>query len=177
MPASPSKIVGDCHDCKKLVDGLKLKVSGCQTLEEKYHLLTCLPGNVTIAQIRSDFGVGKTIATRASKLRSSEGPFSAPYFNKRGPKPDDELTNIIRRFYLDDSNSRPSPRANDTIIVTTAEGKKRVAKILILNNLKDFFEEFKVVNKEFLATRPRLGISKFAALRPKQCRWPEHRIS
>lgn len=76
---------------------------------------------------------------------------------------------IVRKWYMSDDNSRPSPIARDTIIVKQPNGQKtREPKRYMLTNRRDCYEEFKKMHPGLLK------FTKFASLRPTVCRWPGH---
>lgn len=168
-----TELSNPCFACTELVEGLKHKILLSSKVEDKYRMLMCLPKHVSITGMMEEFGIGLRLAKAASKLRARDGPFSTPNFNKRGRKVDIEIEEKVKRFYLDENNSRISPRANDTIMIKTENGKERVAKLMILNNLGDFYAEFQAVYRDELKNGGmKIGLTKFATLRPPQCRWP-----
>lgn len=68
-------------------------------------------------------------------------------------------------FYLSEEISRVMPGQKDVVSVHQKDGKKaKLQKHLILCNVKEAYVEFKKENPEI-----KVGFSKFASLRPKQC--------
>ncbi|KYM99353.1 hypothetical protein ALC62_01883 [Cyphomyrmex costatus] len=100
--------------------------------------------------------VAKTTATENGIL---EGPNP-----KSHPALQENVANAIVTFYQSDEFSRVMPGQKDYVSVKVDGTRHHIQKRLVLNNLKELYNEFKERNPELLCS-----FSKFAALRPKQC--------
>jgi hypothetical protein len=155
-----------CSNCDSITKTVKEKVPNADTKKEKYRMLTCLPQTFSCRNIERDFGVSKWVAEKVSKLRKEKGPFSFPEFRTTGHPLSEETKQLVIDYYLDDSNSRISPRADDTIWVRTPEGKISVTKQFMLFTLNEMYSEFKKQNEDI-----KIGMTRFAELKPQQCKW------
>lgn len=164
LPEEPSA----CKFCELIATAVKAKLPETKTKQEKYVLLTTLPPSVTIKQMHDDIGVTWYMARMASKLRTDEGPFSFPVYKSTGNPITDDVLHKVEVFYLSDDNSKPDPTARTSINVADERGGgERKERRIMYANLKDSYQEFKKVHCEI-----KLGISKFAQLRPKNVKWP-----
>ena len=76
-----------------------------------------------------------------------------------------ETVSIVVRFYKSENVSTMMPGKKDTVSVKNSNGKKAlVQKRLLMGNLKEVYERFKLENPDV-----NLGLSSFASLRPKNC--------
>lgn len=133
-----------CQFCKIITAAVKAKVAETKSKKEKYLLLTSLPLNVSINEMHHGFGVTWYMARTASKLRSSEGPFSYPDWKSTGKPISVEVKEKVKVFYLSEENSRSDPTARTSINVVNELGKTdRVERRVMLANLKESFIEFK----------------------------------
>ena len=158
----------DCACCNKLLTGLTARYSEAKSSREKYQILTCAPEFVGPSEMIRLFGCSPYRAEKAHKLRAEFGAFSAPEFQVPSNKIQPEVEMAVKKFYIDDSNSRVIPGERNAIMAKDIDGeKKRISKRLIYTSLKELFAEFVALNPEM-----KIGITKFAELRPKYCAWP-----
>lgn len=159
-----------CESCLKLIHAIRTKLPDIISKKEKYWMLTSLPNKITADEIRMNFNVSLYVARKAVRLRREEGPFSAPVWRKTGKIANPELVAVVVNWYLSDDNSRESPNARDTVLVLEPDGTKtRKPKRYMLTNRLDAYNEFKPEHPGLVK------MTKFASLRPFNCRWPGHR--
>lgn len=166
-PGSIQKSKQNCRYCNTLLNELSGKFHEQNSRTEKYKVLTCIPKRFTVRKIMNVTGCTHYESKLASKLKGKEGAFSWPEYHYGRPLAVEVRDKIIQ-FYLSDVNSRPSPNSRDVIKVRQEDGSTVLAaKRRILDNLNDLYSRFKEENPDI-----KVGIAKFAALRPKQCTWP-----
>ena len=132
---------------------------------EKFLILTSLPKSWSCARVEKEFGVGNYTARRAKKLAEEKGILSIPN-TKPGNAISDETNTLVKEFYNNDDTSRQMPGKKDYVSMgRNSDGKPlHVQKRLILGNLREIYNHFKSSYPEI-----RIGFSKFAELRPKNC--------
>ena len=158
----------DCTCCNKLLDSLVARFSQAKTSREKYQILTCAPEFVGPTEMVRLFGCSTYRAEKAHKLRGEFGAFSAPEFQVPKNTIQPEVEMAVKKFYVDDANSRVIPGERNAIMAKDINGeKKRISKRLIYTSLKELFAEFVAINPDM-----KIGITKFSQLRPKYCAWP-----
>lgn len=96
-------------------------------------------------------------------LLESNGILASPAI-KHGKSLSDETVKIVTNFYGSDEVSRLMPGKKDFVSVKGIEKRVHIQKRLILSNLKELYKCFKEEN-----ARVKIGFSKFASLRPKNC--------
>lgn len=111
------------------------------------------------------------MAKKASKLRSTQGPFSFPQWKKTGKPIEDNVREAVEEFYISDDNSRIVPNMRECVYVKKKDGdttrKEKAEKRMMMTNLKDSYNEFKTMHPTL-----KVGITKFAEFRPRNVRWP-----
>lgn len=158
----------ECEQCTIIIASVKAKIHENTCKKEKYEMLTTLPRFVTVKQMVDDFHVSQYMARKASKLRSTLGPFSFPEWKTTGKSLDENVKIAVVGFYLSEDNSRIVPTLRECVYVRNEDGSRRKAeKRMMMANLKDSYQEFKNAHSGM-----KIGISKFAELRPKNVRWP-----
>ena len=75
-----------------------------------------------------------------------------------------EIREMIVSFYKEDDISRPMPGKKDCFTIKKNGVKIKVQKRLVLSNLKETYRQFKDRYLEI-----KIGFSKFASLRPREC--------
>ena len=151
-------------DESEIIMQLKEKFNSSVKRSEKLRILTVLPKSWSLKKTMQVFGVTKYMAKQAKKLVQEKGVLSSPN-PKAGKSLSRSTEEQVTSFYRSDEISRMMPGKKDTVSVVTADGK-RVShqKRLLLCNLKEAYEQFKMHNPEV-----KIGFSKFAELRPKEC--------
>ena len=157
----------DCSCCNKLLSSLIARFSEAKTSREKYQILTCVPEFVGPTEMVRLFGCSSWRADKAHKLRAEFGAFSAPEFQVPKNKITPEVEMAVKKFYVDDANSRVIPGERNAIMAKDINGeKRRISKRLIYTSLKELFAEFVAINPDM-----KIGITKFSQLRPKYSAW------
>ncbi|KZC08957.1 hypothetical protein WN55_11420 [Dufourea novaeangliae] len=108
-------------------------------------------------------GCTKHMATAAKELHSEKGILSYPDKKKGAPLSDSTIS-MVQLFYSSDEVSRVKPGKKDFISVKRDGLKMHIQKRLVLNNLNELYLFFKQQNPSL-----KIGFSKFAQLRPKEC--------
>lgn len=144
-----------------------------QQLKEKFHstpqnsikvqILTVLPKSWSIQRIQMEFGASNFMARKAKQLVKDKGVLSSPD-PRPGRQLPQEVLDHVAKFYENDKHSRCMPGKKDFVSVLSANGRIHVQKRLILCNLKELYQHFKMKYPQ-----QHIGFSKFAELRPKHC--------
>lgn len=125
--------------------------------------------------------VTKHMANNAKATASSRGVLSMPlamkgkkhnsyklgiqYYNITGRPIPQDTHDIVEEFYTDDRFSVNLPGMKDFISIKNAEHQRvHVQKRLILLNLKELFEQFRMEHSDI-----KIGFSVFASFRPTHC--------
>lgn len=145
------------HD--ELMDKIKQKIKHANN-REKIQLLTLVPQTWSRQKVSSTFQVSEYLVRQARALVIEKGILSMPE-QKRGKTLPHETVQKVKSFYLDDENSRIMPGKKDKVSTSknTYEQKR-----LVLSNLAEMYSLYKKKYPE-----DKVGFSKFASLRPKQC--------
>ncbi|XP_038055996.1 uncharacterized protein LOC119727987, partial [Patiria miniata] len=147
----------------EMISQLKEKFHSLTRTSEQVQVLTVLPTSWSIHKITEEFGASNYMARKAKKLVKEQGILAIPN-PKSGKVLTKETEQKVRDFYLSEAISRQMPGMKDFVSVKVDGEKKHIQKHLILCNLKEAFEHFKKKYPDL-----RIGFSKFAELRPKQC--------
>jgi hypothetical protein len=83
---------------------------------------------------------------------------------KKGKLVDEQVVRIVKGFYPSEEISRIMPGKKDVVSVMIDGERKHLQKHLVLCNLKEAYTNFKEKYPNL-----KVGFSKFAELRPKQC--------
>lgn len=128
-------------------------------------LLTTLPDSWSRKKIEEEFEVSAYTSKQVKDLVATKGHYSYPESVKGNPLPNDVKSRVIN-FYYDMDASRELPGMQDKISVRERASKELKTKRLMLLNLKEAYSKFKEVCND------KIGFSKFAMLRPKECILP-----
>ncbi len=146
-----------------MINQLIEKFGQCETRSEKVQVLTVLPKSMSRATIQGLFGAPDYMVRQAKKLVEEKGVLSLPNPQTRPFSRD--TSSEVHQFYKSDEVSRVMPGMSDFVTVRYENGEKeRKQKHLVLCNLKEAYQKFKEKFPE-----AKLGFSKFAQLRPKEC--------
>lgn len=146
------------------VQKLREKFSKEVNVSEKIKLLTLVPVHWTIDQTVQEFKTTQYIVRQARTLREEKGILGERIMdNKQRTLTNDTIKTVIQ-FYENEENARMLPGKKDSVSVQTEEGKIQKQKMLVLYNLKELYEFFKMKHPEI-----KIGFSSFASLRPKWC--------
>lgn len=134
---------------------------------EKLSILTILPKSWPITRIMKEFNCSNFMARQAKNLAKEKGVFSTPNV-RLGKRLDSEHVSIVIDFYHSADVSREMPGMKDCVSVKGVDGtREKKQKFLILCNLKEAYQLFKEKYPDI-----KIGFSKFAELRPKECVLP-----
>lgn len=132
-------------------------------LTEKVKILTTLPSSWTQYKMCKVFGVSRRLARRAKQIKKKFGFASMPK-KKICHRLAASVELEVKQFYLLDDISRIMPGRKDFVSIKTLNGRVHKQKRLLLFNLKDIFEQFKLQFPNI-----KISLSKFKSLRPRQC--------
>lgn len=150
-----------------MITQLKEKFKKTASRSEQLMILTVLPKTWTRKRIMEEFGCSQYMARQTKELVKEKGIFSTP--NPRlGKRLDKRTEEAVVQFYKSPEVSREMPGLKDFVSVKGPDGtRERKQKHLILCNLKEAYEFFKSQHPTL-----KIGFSKFADLRPKECVLP-----
>lgn len=132
----------------------------------KIKILTVLPREWSAGDIRREFGedLSARMIYTAKNLVRDYGILSDTT-KKIGRRIDENTVKRIKEFYYSDKISRSCPGIREYIMKRDKTGEKqKIQRRLVLMNLHEAYALFK---EEY--TEDKVGFSKFAALRPKEC--------
>lgn len=158
-----SKSALNSNEFDKLLPRLseKYKSSG---KEKKVQILSLIPESFSYNYIQHNFGATKNEIIIAKKLRESLGILPDLSAVSR-VKLDPEIKLKVCEFYTDSQYTAPMPGMRDYVCVrNTNNEKQQLQKLLLQYTLKELYQLFKNDNPDL-----KIGFSKFAELRPKQC--------
>lgn len=147
-----------------MLQQLKEKLEEASTTADKYLVLTALPKSWSIRQIQNEMNVSYFMARRSKELVRDQGILSLPTKKLGSNRIDEDTVRLVQAFYCDDENSRPCPGKKDFVRVTENGEKIEKQRRLLMCNLDEAFALFKEKPLEV-----KIGFSKFAELRPKEC--------
>ena len=152
------------EDESEIVKQLKDKFKTTTLRSEQIQILTVLPQSWSLNKIQREFGVSNYMARKSNELVREKGVLSIPD-PKLGPSLPSTTIDCVCSFYQSDDISRIMPGKKDFVSVKQEGGKRvHIPKRLVLNNLDEVYLEFRDQFPE-----QKVGFSKFAELRPKQC--------
>ena len=135
-----SEIPGNNDQLLKWVKDLKEAISRQPMRSEKIFLLTTLPVEWSVRKMAKVFGVSRRLATRAKKLRATEG-FASRVNPKTGHPLDVSIVEKVKKFYLSDEISRVSPGKKDSKSVVI-DGKRQHVTVSFLRSKRVFLYNF-----------------------------------
>lgn len=160
--AKDSKNIKNCDS--EIISNLKLKFK-CADENDKYRILTILPESWPCSKIEAEFGVTNYMARKAKALFLEKGVMSIPDPKFGNKTLSEDVINLVKNFYESDEVSRLMPGKKDYVSMKDSDNKRiHVQKRLILGNLREIYVLFKMTYENL-----KIGFSKFAELRPKNC--------
>jgi hypothetical protein len=153
----------------EFMDQLKAKFNQVDKKYLKIQLLTTVPKSMSISEIQNEFGTTQHMVRTAKDLQSKYGAISLPE-PRIGKQIPNDLKQSVINYYNDDEVSRILPGKNDCVTVRIEQQKMKVQKRLMMCTLKECFEGYKERYKNDESKK--IGFSKFATLRPKNCVQP-----
>lgn len=157
-----SSYVGGIAD--ELLNEIKQVFNEAPFIVDKIKYLTMTPRSWSIRELERNFKTTYRMARKAKQLQDECGFGSSPNPRPSRTLPQSVIIKVIN-FYISDEISRILPGKKDYVTIRDNNGiKHQVQKRLILCNLKEAYVEFKTQNPD-----EKIGFSKFAEFRPKQC--------
>lgn len=159
------KVSNPANDSDEMISQLKEKFESVPSRSEKIQILSILPKSWKASKIQEEFGVPKYMAEQVKAIVAKHDTILCGPEKKLGSKKLDDATILaVTKFYLEEI-SRECPGMRECVIVSGENGQKeKKPRLLVLMNLKEAYIEFQ--NKY---PQHKIGFSKFAELRPKQC--------
>lgn len=151
------------NDVEELINEIKEKLNSKPKKSDAVKLLTMLPKTWEVRKIVRIFDVPYSLARKAVNLHVSNGIGSSPNSRPGKTLPNETVT-LVRNFYYDDEVSRQLLGKKYCKSVKLNGTKKLIQKRIILGNLKEVYSCFKEKYPDL-----KIGFSKFAELRPKEC--------
>lgn len=133
---------------------------------QRIYLLTTLPASWSQKRIEEEFKVSRYTSKQVKELVATKGHYSYPDSIKGNPLSGDVKRRILE-YYYDNEVSRILPGIKDTVSVRDGTIKVKKTKRLMLLTLKEAYQNYKQQNQN-----DRVGFSKFAMERPKECVLP-----
>ena len=153
----------DKKNFKEIIGQLKEKFENTTNSTEQVKILTVLPKSWSQRKIVEEFGTTRHKALVAKKLVEEKGVLSDPN-PKKGKTTEKETIELVKKFYRSEEVSRMMPGKKDVVSVLVDGERKHIQKQLILCNLKEMYVLFQERHPNV-----KVGFSKFAELRPKEC--------
>lgn len=151
------------NDQNYIIENLKTKFQESNRME-KYTILTMLPLSWSIRKVRNEFNVQHAMVKRAKNLFESKGFMSSTTEKVNRYQISEAVIDAVQEFYLDEESSKTCPGKRDYVVVNTDGQKIKKQRRLLLFSLNEGYAIFKEKHPHF-----RIGFSKFASLRPKEC--------
>ncbi|CAF2145756.1 unnamed protein product, partial [Rotaria magnacalcarata] len=148
---------------ENIIKVLKDKYKSTQSNSEKIRILTMFVSEWSTRKIMREFNCSHRLVSQAKNILETKGVLLTPN-PRKGKSLPVEVKDIVKDFYYSDTISRAMPGKKDFLSVMVNQEKKHVQKRLVLSNLKEVFQLF---TEKYPNTR--IGFSKFAELRPKEC--------
>lgn len=155
------------HTENEILQQLKEKFNETTSRSEKLTILTILPKSWTKKKIIDEFKCSDYMSRQVKNLVKEKGVLSTPNI-RIGKRLGSEHISTVIKFYHSEDVAREMPGMKDFVSVKGTDGiRERKQKFLILTNLKEAYQLFKEKYPHI-----KIGFSKFAELRPKECVLP-----
>lgn len=142
---------------------LKEAYASTTNYRKRLSILTLSP--YTIDTTARFFGASIYMVKRARLLRQSSGVLADSGKDSRGHRTTEMDKRKVETFYMSDEVSRMMPGKKDYVTIRRGDGhKEKVQKRLVLGTLREIYQLYKKDE-----TNPKIGFSRFAALRPRNC--------
>lgn len=162
IPHDDTQSIEDENDEVSIVQKLKKRYNTPEDKTMRIRILTIF-SHWSFRKIKQHFEATNQMIIVAKRTAAEKGILFIPN-PKTHPTLERSIIESIIAFYQSDTQSRVLPGQKDTVSVKIDGQKVRMQKRLILNNLKELFQEFKSANPGV-----KCSFSKFASLRPKHC--------
>ena len=114
-------------------------------------------------KVRREFNCSHRLVSQAKEFLITKGVLSTPN-PKKGKSLPVQMKDMAKEFYYSDTVSHVMPGNKDFLSVMENGERKPTQKRLVLSNLKEVYQLFSEKYPNI-----RMGFSKFAELRPKEC--------
>lgn len=154
------------NDAEEIIHQLKEKFESTTDPKLKVKILSVLPKNWSISKIRQVFGntASVRLIRKTKKLVQKEGILCDTTKKLASHEIDGETIELAIKLYQDDEVSRACPGIRDYVRLKSDGGYEKIQRRLIMMDLRDVYDKF----KEKYPNR-KIGFSKFASIRPKEC--------
>lgn len=150
----------------EIITELKTKFGTAPNSDEKVRILSILPKSWPIQKVVSEFNATNHIARTTKQLVSKHGILCGTEKRISSKKLDDVTIKKVQEFYRSGDISRICPGQRDYITLNDEGKRQTFQRQLILMNVREAYVLFK--NDERFKDI-KIGFSKFAELRPKEC--------
>jgi len=117
-----------------------------------------------IEETKNFFGATRYLVDKARKWKRMYGILPEVPTYSKGKRINDEVIEMVKKFYENDEISRICPGKADSLSVRNKDGvKEQIQKRLLLGNLHEIYVQYKATTKQ------PIGFSSFASLRPRWC--------
>lgn len=152
------------QDANEMISQLKKKFKSVTSRSEKIKLLSVLPQSWNASKIADEFNIPWDMAKKVKDLVGKHGILCGPEKKLPSNKLDTATLELVQEFYRSEDISRVCPGQRECVTVTVENGKISLQRRLVLMNLKEAYVHFKEKYADI-----KIGFSKFAELRPKEC--------
>lgn len=149
-----------------MIQQLQNKFETATNRDDKIKILSVLPKSWNADKIASAFNVSIYIAKKTKDLVDTNGILCGVKKKIGSRTLSNDTVKIVQDFYRSDEVSRMCPGLREFVTVTNEGEKKSIQRRLILMNLKEAYVKFK---DDEQSREYRIGFSKFAELRPREC--------
>ena len=148
---------------KDIVRKLVQRYNEVNSKSQKITITTIFGQSLSRRELMDKFKSSQRMAMTAKQLSFEKGILSTPNL-KAGNVIPQTTVKLVQNFYKHDDVSRIMPGKKDCISIKVGDGRIKLQKRLVIRNLKEIYYSFKRLYPDM-----RIGFSKFAMLRPKEC--------
>lgn len=144
------------------MQSLKKEFDASTSYKRRLQILTLSP--YKIEETKNFFGATRYLVDKARKWKRMYGILPEVPTYSKGKRINDEVIEMVKKFYENDEISRICPGKADSLSVRNKDGvKEQIQKRLLLGNLHEIYVQYKATTKQ------PIGFSSFASLRPRWC--------
>lgn len=155
-----------CKDCEDLIQRGIEKFQDADR-NTKFMILTSIPKKISKKETKELFGCSDWVVRKANELRSKDGPFSTPVYDKSYHfQISNETKHTVKAFYKRSEFSRALPFKRETLRIKEpgSLSYEIKGKYRMMVTIPELFEEFKLSYPDI-----KISLSSFHLLRPKEC--------
>jgi hypothetical protein len=150
-------------DFEEIMQQFKTKYDATNSNDEKYLILTSMPQSWSAYRIVKEFGCSLNMANKSKQLAEEKGIMTKPTLKLSKKKLPDSVVKLVKDFYYDEDCTRECAGKKECRTVYEDGNKVVKQQRLMINNINEAYVLFK---ERYLIVK--VGISKFAELRPKE---------